>query len=204
MLRIGDALSSWQDAGFAVDRASVAVGGVTIELIGDEGGRGILGWELEDFADDIDGLRTISSGRTEAPSGASHPNGVSGIDHVVIGTDDHERTVRAFGAHGIDPRRTTTARTPTGVRQQSFFWIGDVILELMGPVSGRHGDEGSSFWGLAFTSEELDATASALGDRLGPVKAAVQPGRRIATLRTRELGISVPIAIMSPHVRAAG
>jgi hypothetical protein len=31
-----------------------------------------------------------------------------------------------------------------------------------------------------------------------PPKDAVQPGRRIATLRTRELGLSVPIAFMTP------
>jgi hypothetical protein len=34
------------------------------------------------------------------------------------------------------------------------------------------------------------------------VKDAVQPGRRITTLRTRELGMSVRTALISPHVKS--
>jgi hypothetical protein len=45
---------------------------------------------------------------------------------------------------------------------------------------------------------DLDATAAALGERLGAVKDAVQPGRRIATLR-RQAGAGVPLAFMSPE-----
>lgn len=48
-------------------------------------------------------------------------------------------------------------------------------------------------------TEDIDALAQALGTKVGRVKDAVQPGRRIVTLRHQELGISVPIAFMSPH-----
>ncbi|HMF82034.1 MAG TPA: hypothetical protein VKI01_02020 [Acidimicrobiia bacterium] len=54
------------------------------------------------------------------------------------------------------------------------------------------------FYGIAFTVRDLAATAAALGKRLGAVKQAVQPGRRIATLR-REAGAGVPLAFMSPE-----
>ena len=43
---------------------------------------------------------------------------------------------------------------------------------------------------------DLDATARYLGDRLGTVKDAVQPDRRIASLR-KEAGLAVPMAFMS-------
>lgn len=46
----------------------------------------------------------------------------------------------------------------------------------------------------------IDATADLLGEHVGRVKDAVQPGRRIATLRHRELGMSVNTAVISPHV----
>jgi hypothetical protein len=57
--------------------------------------------------------------------------------------------------------------------------------------------EGEQFWGLAFTVRDLDACAALLGDTLGSVKAAVQTGRRIATLRHTDVGLTVPIAFMS-------
>jgi hypothetical protein len=84
-----------------------------------------------------------------------------------------------------------------------FFWAGDVIVELIGPDEGEPTtDEPASVFGLALSATDLDATAAHLGDLLGTPKDAVQPGRRIAGLRGRQVGISLPIAVMSPHVRA--
>ena len=51
--------------------------------------------------------------------------------------------------------------------------------------------------------EDIDATAAFFGDRTAPVKPAVQPGRRITTLRHQEFGISVRTAMISEHVRDA-
>ncbi len=44
---------------------------------------------------------------------------------------------------------------------------------------------------------DIDATASFFGDHTSPVKDAVQPGRRITTLRHHELGMSVRTAMIS-------
>ena len=79
---------------------------------------------------------------------------------------------------------------------QTFFRLGRPILELIGPAAPA-GTEPARFYGVAFTVEDLDATTALLGDRLGGVKDAVQPGRRIATLR-REAGAGIPLAFMSP------
>ena len=48
------------------------------------------------------------------------------------------------------------------------------------------------------SSQKVDGTAvyNRNGDRLGTVKDAVQPGRRIASLR-KEAGLALPIAFMS-------
>ena len=53
------------------------------------------------------------------------------------------------------------------------------------------------FWGITFTTADIDAAAELLGDKLGRVKDAVQPGRRIATVRT-EAGLGLPVALISP------
>jgi hypothetical protein len=70
-----------------------------------------------------------------------------------------------------------------------------VILELVGPQEAGPGP--ASLWGLTFAVDDLEATAEFLGDRVGRVKDAVQPGRRITTLRGKEIGISPAIAFMS-------
>lgn len=59
------------------------------------------------------------------------------------------------------------------------------------------GDGPASFFGLAFTVADLEATRRLLGDHLPNVKDAVQTSRRIGTLRHEELGMSVATAFMS-------
>ena len=108
-----------------------------------------------------------------------HPNTTTSIDHVVVASPDLDRTTEAFGAVGIELRRTRDA----GRMEQRFFRIGEVILELIGPP-GAHGDGPATFWGLALTVADLDAAADRRSaTHLGPVTDAVQRGRRIATLR---------------------
>jgi hypothetical protein len=51
---------------------------------------------------------------------------------------------------------------------------------------------------VTLVSDDLDATAAVLGERLGAVRDAVQPGRRIATVR-REAGLGTPLAFMTPR-----
>ena len=62
----------------------------------------------------------------------------------------------------------------------------------------RRGEENGAarFWGLALLSDDLDQTVAQLGDHASQVRAAVQSGRRIATLR-RSAGLAVPVALMS-------
>jgi hypothetical protein len=84
--------------------------------------------------------------------------------------------------------------------RQVFFRLGEVILELIGqPGAAGAGEPG--FFGLAITVDDLDAVAETLGDHLGGIKDAVQDGRRIATLRHRDLGMSVATALMTPEPR---
>ncbi len=53
------------------------------------------------------------------------------------------------------------------------------------------------FWGITFTVADLDACAELLGDRLGSIREAVQPGRRIATVR-ESAALGLPVALISP------
>lgn len=195
-LVIGDEPSAWAAAGFTVEGDRTRLGQVTLCFEPGER-RGVLAWMLAGAeGGDLDGIATAASAE---PAGTTvdHPNGVSTLDHVVVATPDLERTVAALTAAGLEERRR---RDVGGGRQQVFFWLGEPILELVGPVEPA-GDGPARVWGLALTCPDLDATVASLGDAVGAAKDAVQPGRRIATLRHKALDISVPIALMTPHVR---
>ena len=70
-----------------------------------------------------------------------------------------------------------------------------------GPTgSGAVAEADPARWfGLAVDVADLDQTAALLGPGLGPIKGAVQAGRRIATVRHRDLGLSVAVALMDDH-----
>ncbi len=131
----------------------------------------------------------------------THPNGISQIDHLVVTTPDSDRTTAALEANGILSRRVRTFGDAGSEVRQTFFWLGDVILELVGPEA--IGGEGPAlFWGLAFISENIDKTVDYLGDVCTPLRPAVQAGRKITTIKTRDIGIHSPLAVMTPHIGA--
>ena len=190
----------WRDLGFAVDESGVCrVGSVDIQLAGAGDAPGIRSWALAvpaPLPSSIDGLATtvVEGGHAGASASAVHPNGTVALDHLVVTSHDQRRTEAALVATGFEPRRTVEM----GGRRYTFFHTGDTILELIGPAEpDDRRDRPARFYGLAFTVDDLDATALSLGEHLGPVKDALQPGRRIATVR-RDAGATVPIAFMSP------
>jgi hypothetical protein len=200
-LTIADEPRSWAALGFEIEDDVCVLGSVRIRLTGPDG-KGLVGWSLRGIETaDLDGLPTSSSVRPPPSSGATHANGVVGLDHVVAITPSLERTVAALEAAGLDLRRIREEPTPAGAPRQAFFRLGAEILEVIQePVEAaeRDGtDRPAFFWGLAFTTPDLGETVARLGDSVGEIRSAVQPGRRIATLR-RSAGLSLPIALMTP------
>jgi hypothetical protein len=179
---VGDALAAWEGLGFTVADGVIAVGGVRIRPTGEGGG--IRSCSLRGLRGGVGGL-ALEESHAPAPPAVDHPVGVTAVDHVVALTPDLDGTVAELQSAGFDHRRTNG--------HQAFFVIGPCLLEV---VANSDGD--TRFWGLTLVAEDLDAAAAHLGDRLGAIKDAVQPGRRIATLR-REAGLSFPVALMSPR-----
>jgi hypothetical protein len=192
-LSVSGGLGPWAAAGFAVADDRLVIGRVLVRPADAGETRGIVAWSLSGVEDGaVDGLLTVAPMVPDAPA-PSHPNRTVAIDHLVVASPDLDRTTEALGAVGIELRRVRDA----GRMEQRFFRLGPLILELIGRP-GDHGAGPAAFWGLALTVDDIDATAVLLGARLGPVTEAVQPGRRIATLRHEALGIPVPIAVLSP------
>lgn len=196
-IEIADPAEAWRGAGFSVDAdGACRVGGVRLRLVGRERGTGILGWSLSGISGgDVDGIPTSPTHTTPAEP-ATHANGVSGIDHVVLLTPDLTRTVAALAAIDVLPRRDRDAAMGGRPMRQIFFRLGEVIVEVVGSPDTA-GDGPSSLWGITYVVDDIDATAAFFGDRTLPVKDAVQPGRRITTLRHADLGMSVRTAMIS-------
>jgi hypothetical protein len=115
-----------------------------------------------------------------------------GVDHVVVVTPAFERTRDALAGAGMPLKRIVEMR---GTRM-GFRRIAPTILELVeAPEAER-----VAFWGLVIIVEDLDALASRLGDWSGPIKPAVQPGRRIVTVRAGA-NLSTNLAFVDPDAR---
>lgn len=199
-LTVADVPAAWSAIGFEVDGDQLVVGEVRIRLAGD--GKGLTGWSLRGLrSTELDGLPTSRSDRPFPSAAPVHPNGITAIDHVVAITPALERTVTALREAGLDLRRIREEPTPAGAPRQAFFRLGATILEVVqepAEVVERDGaDRPAFFWGLAFIASGLEATVAGLGDRVSEVRPAVQPGRRIASLR-RSAGLSVPVALITP------
>jgi hypothetical protein len=203
-LTVADAPAAWLALGFAVDGDTCVIGGVRIRLAGPDAGRGITGWSLRDLeSTELDGLPTARSERPPPDERPAHPNGVATLDHVVAITPELDRTVATLEGACLDLRRIREEPTPAGAPRQAFFRLGATILEVVqepaeATARAGGGDRPAFFWGLAFVAPDLDTTVAGLGDRVSEIRAAVQPGRRIATLR-RAAGLSVPVALITPH-----
>ena len=172
--------TAWAAAGFSVRGTSMPVGGVTLEFVDGDGG--IIDWVLGDEAG--------------AGGGSSHANGVTQIDHVVMLTPKLEREIDRLEDEGIELRRIREGETGMGSFRQAFFKVGRPVLEVV-EAADMENDAPARFWGITFTTADIDVAAELLGDKLGRVKDAVQPGRRIATVR-KEARLGLPVALISP------
>ena len=195
-LRLADDPATWQRLGFAVGADGVcALGGVELELVGTGQGRGLVGWRIEgvDPSAQLDGLPPAGGVDVTVPGDVPHPNGAVAVDHVVAATPDVDRTLGALGAAGLEPRRVRDA----GDARQAFYVLRTALLELAGPASPS-GNGPARLWGLVVVVDDLDALAERLGGKLGTIRDAVQPGRRIATLR-QTAGVSTALAFLTPR-----
>ncbi len=187
-LEIADPPERWTGLGFDVGENRVDLGGIAVRL-GAEG-EGITAWAIDGLeVDEIDGLAMIAALPPRGP--VAHPNGATGIDHVVIASPDFDRTAAVLERTGLALRRIRDA----GGFRQGFRRIGPAILELV-EAAGPPGP--ARFWGLVVIVPDLEALEQRLGDRLGTIRPAVQPGRRIVTLRD-SAGLSTRLAFMDPE-----
>lgn len=199
-LHVGGALSPWQAIGLTFDALTCPLADVDLIVSGET--LGLHSWTIDvgcDESIEIDGIRThlvsgTSASRTTSPIASQR---VIGLDHVVVNTDNIDRTTSAItAALGVEVRRER--QLGNGVVQR-FHKLDNTIIEV---VSGPHVTEpGASLWGMVASVDDLFGLADGLGEDItSPPKKATQPGRYISTVRG-SVGLGVPFALMTPHVR---
>lgn len=200
---LGDEPRGWSELGFEISDhrlgSALRLGDTEVVLTGS--GSGFEGWSIDGITDSIAGLPLAAAGPESSRPTEDHANGVCGIDHIVFHSGDPDATVADFESAGIECRGGRSTDSYGAPMRQVFFWLGNVILELIGPDAGERTSQGPpTFFGLALWSADLDASIAHLGELAGDPRDAVQPGRRIAGIRGAKVGIETPLALMSPHV----
>jgi len=195
-LVVGGPPEPWERLGLTVVDGTVPLFGTGLRVDPDAA-PGIVRWQLSGIAADvvdIDGLATEAVAPA-SPTIVEHPSGAIGLDHVVVTTDALDRTCAAVEAATGAPLRRVRE---VGEIRQGFHRLGGggLIVEVVERAGLPPAP--AWFWGLVINVEDLDAAADRIGaDGIGDVIDAVQPGRRIATVRP-ELGLGVPVALMTP------
>jgi hypothetical protein len=188
---VGDDPSRWAALGFSLAGGTARVGEVGIRIAG--GAPGLRGLGLTGLRGERpDGLPILAAAAPAASGPAHHDNGALAVDHVVVVTDDAPRTSAALESAGLPLRRVR--RPPESPVVQAFHLAGTLVLEVVESPRAS----APALWGLVVAVADLDAAAALLGDRLGDPRAAVQPGRRIATVRD-SAGLSTALALMTPR-----
>jgi len=199
-LHVGGALTPWQAIGLMFDEHTCPLADVDIVVSGET--PGLHGRTIDIGRDEIieiDGIRTtLVSGTTPRPSLSTiGRQKVIGLDHVVVNTDNIDRTTEAItAALGLEVRRE---RQLGNGAVQRFHKLDNTIIEV---VTGPHITQpGASLWGMVASVDDLFDLAEELGENTtSPPKKATQPGRYISTVRG-SVGLGVPFALMTPHVR---
>ena len=211
-LDVADDPASWARAGFTVTDSCVHLGGLALRLVGPDRRRGVVAWSVVGrdggpaVGAAVDGIAVVPPpGADDAelpPTAREHANTAVAVDHVVLATPDLAATTESLGAVGWVTRRTVPDPRGTG-RTMRFFLVptgsaGRVVLEVIADPDG--GPRRPTVWGLAITALDLDAARRRLGEEaIGKARDAVQPGRRIATVRHGELGMGLPLALITPR-----
>lgn len=197
----GDA-DVWRSLGLVVDdEGFIPFLGTALRIVEDresEQPPALVGWALSGLPESpdsapIDGL-TTERVAPRPPQIAMHPIGASGLDHVVVMTPDLVRTSGCIAdATGHELKRVREV----GTMKQGFHRMdrGGLIVEV---VERPEIPEGiARFWGLVINVDDIDAACALLGDdAISRPKDAVQPGRRIATVRDG-VGLGLPVALMT-------
>lgn len=206
-LRLDGPRAPWSRLGLAGDGGSFRFADVDLHVSdGGEHHDGIHGWAFDHTTSaDVDGIPTGPPAMApEGPRASPLLGGwLLAVDHVVVMTDDLERTSAAFEAALGAPLRRT--RDAGGGVTQGFHRLANTVIEI---VHSPSNPQGARLWGFVGIVDDLDAVVGGIRRELGDdavssPRAAVQAGRRIASVRS-SAGLGAAVALMTGRPASDG
>jgi hypothetical protein len=198
-LTVGDSPEQWGRAGFSIDSHSIIkFRNLAIRLVGPKP-RGVTSWSFTPTVS-FPTICNIPISALSVPAQIHrepiiHANRIMSIDHVVLKHGDLVFVENQFKSIGLLPKRQI-ANESKGL-WYTFYRTDSTIIEVICPMQKTL--DCGLIWGITFVSEDIDATHDYLKPLTKVPWNAVQPGRRITTLNTDHLDISLKIAFISPH-----
>jgi hypothetical protein len=193
-LVVGGQPTAWSSIGLTLVDGISSVGDFSLRF-DDSLEPGIASWTLSGCIGDgdIDGILTTHGDLTQPAKPDSTIMDIVGVDHVVVFTNDLERTSTEVARVTGEPLKRIR-EAGDGVRQ-GFHRLGSVIVEIV----EQKRVEQTFLWGFVLNVNNLDEVARHFGpDVLSPPRDAVQPGRRIAAFRGG-VGLGTAVALMTPE-----
>lgn len=126
-----------------------------------------------------------------------HPNGVTGVDHIVIATSSPDDVTSALVAAGAELRATRQARHGELEVEQRFFPLPGGMIEL---VCAPPWPRAATVWGVTFECADPADVARRWPGLVAAPHAALQPGRTITTV-LGEARLGTRVALISPRPR---
>ena len=110
---------------------------------------------------------------------------VSGVDHVVVFSDDLEGALRFWRDALAIPERWRREFPERGTINVGLR-LADVTLELVAPCGAPVGERGERLWGVAYEVQDCDGAVARLraaGIPVTDARAGLAPATRVATVK---------------------
>ena len=203
-LKTSDPRSTFAQVGFNLSNDEV-ISLNDVDIIFDESQgshAGLISWgwsELPEGVTEVAGIPAFVWEKRKVDDESSHhKNTVVSVDHIVLHTNNKDKIKAKLRALGMEPRRERSDIYPD--MTQIFYRPGNgPILEV---VANDHFSDVNYLWGATLVVEDMKCAKKELGNYATEPKSALQPGRKIMTLRHDSLHFRTNMAFMTPHVKA--
>ena len=186
---------TWAGAGFNMNDRIVSL--TDVDIIFDQGSGGLVAWGwqgLPEAVTSICGIPAFEYNKKSEP--VKHPNGCISVDHVVLHSNDAEFVKAEFAKLQLHPRAVRDDIYP-GLTQIFYRPGQGTVIEVV-----VNKDFPKAFlWGATVVVTDIDVAKNLLKENASEPKKAVQPGRKIMTVRHRNLHMETNMAMMTPHAK---
>ena len=148
-------------------------------------------------------MPAASHGMPLAVADRSPTNGGTGVglDHIVIRTRDPERAIALYGGRlGLDMRLDRT--NPAWNARFLFFRCGDLVVEVVHPLSDAGADKRDAFGGLSWRVPDIAVAQTQLADggvAVSEIRTGRRPGSRVFTVRSHAAGVPTIMLGLTPR-----